>query len=489
MKSDLQRVLLFSALTQLAGFAKGLLIAFFFGVGAELDGYYLAQVIPVALAAVLQVAIQSGLMPVYVRLIAESPVEARRVAWQVLAGLALVCAAASAVLSLSAAWLVAMVAPGASGATVDAAVTALRVLAFLLLFNVVADAFATLLNAHMKFAAAALAPAANAIASGAVLLVVPSPGLDALVWGSLLGVAVQVAIVAWALRSARIGLSFDSKPAPELRTVWHTSLAILPGAVFANVAGAIPQIWAAQLGSGALSVYAYANRLHGMAAQILAVGVSTVLLPHFARLLVERRHADIDAQLRQGLPVVASLGVAIAAWVSLAGEPALRLLFERGKFDARATEDVAAVWFWLSIGLLPMVWGTVLAKVLQAAARTSLLSAFAGLGLLVLLAACQLLAARFGTSGVALAVGVMYLATALLCHGAVARTLGTGGAQRTRGSGLRLFAGAVAAAALLHTALGLLPALHDAAVLLVTSLVLAGVAIAVLLVGVRGGHA
>lgn len=480
MKADLQRVVLFSAFAQAAGFAKSVAIAFYFGIGAELDGYYLAQVLPVTAVAMIQSAVRAGLFPVYVRMTAAGDhQQAARLAGCVVAWLAIGGLAVSSALAAAAPALIQLTAPRASADTVAAATTALRVLAFLFALNLLADVFATLLNAHMRFASAALAPAANAIVATAILVAAPEFGLQNLIWGTLIGLMTQIAICAAAARAASVRVVLTLRAPPSFREAFRTGIGMLPGTVLTNLSNAVPQLWAAQLGSGALSVFAYASRLHSAVTQVLIISVSTVLLPHFARQLAEGQRDQIAGQLRRGFPVAVALSLAVAGWVWLAAEPALRLLYERGAFQATATKQVAMVWFVLSIGLLPMLWGTALSKVTLAAGRTSLLSMISGLGLATLLIASAI-AQPLGVIGVAAAVAVRYLVTSLAHQNVSARVLElVRQPDQTNWQGWATAGGVVATLVGLQAALTLLPAWSDIALVLAVSAVLAAVLIPV----------
>jgi murein biosynthesis integral membrane protein MurJ len=412
LKGDIQRVLLFSLLAQAAGFAKSLLIAFYFGIGAELDGYYLAQIPPVFLSGVVVGALQAGLMPVYSSLIANQQAEkAAALIGSVLLGLIVLTGIASIALAVAAPTLVHLLSPGSSRLALEAGATSLAVLAFLLLLNGVADFLALILNAHLKFAAAALAPVANAAVASALLVFAPEWGLLNLVWGTLLGLAVQLVIVAIAFRRTKVQIQISLKAPADVRTVAVLATTMVPGLVLANATGAVPQLWASSLGDGALSAFSYAQRIHGAAVQAFAMALSTVLLPHFSRQLARSNEGGIAAGLRHGTPLLALLGVAAIVWVGLVGTDALKLLFMRGAFDAKAVAAVHAAWLWLTFGLVPTIWVIVLAKVLQAARKGALLSAnaVATLGLTVIL--CAWLGRVAGLAGIAAAVGLAYAAT------------------------------------------------------------------------------
>lgn len=422
MTRDIARVLVLSALSQVAAFGKSILIAYYFGIGAELDGYYLAQAIPAVLAGIVAGILQTGLLTIYAGQVARGEFDAAAgLLTRMLVVLSIVGVAVSIVISLAAPFLVSSIAPEASASVQAAAVSSLRVLAFLLLLNAVVDCLSLALNAHGSFAIAALAPTINALVASALLVALPEWGLGNLIWGTLIGLTAQLALVAFEFHRRRIRLAWGV--AVNLRPALLSGAAIVPGLVFANLSGLVPQIIAARLGDGAIATFSIAMRLHGAITQVLAIALSTVLLPHFALAVGRGDYMSIAGQLRKGFPIVALLAVALLMWVGLVGDLFVAVAFERGAFDRTASIAVASVWFWLTVGLLPTVWGLVLAKVLQALQLGSTISAIALFGLSLTIGLGLLLSRAAGLDGLALAVGLGVLGTTIGCTVVTARQL------------------------------------------------------------------
>lgn len=401
-----------SALAQAAAFGKSVLIAYYFGVGAQLDGYYLGQAIPATIAGILIGFLQTGFLTVYADQLAKTATDTAAALlgrMLIVLGVAGVCA--GIVLSGAAPWLVSLLASESTPAVQDAAVASLRVLAFLLLLNGLVDCLSMALNAHGFFSVAAFAPICNALVASALLAALPGWGLDNLVWGTLLGLCVQLILVAMEMRRRRINVRWNVRV--DLKPVALTGAAIIPGLVFANLSIFVPQVIAARMGEGAVAIFSFASRLHGAATQVLAMTLSTVLLPYFAHAVGRGDHAAIAASLRKGFPIVAVLAVAALLWVGLVGSEFVSLVFQRGAFDETASAAVSVTWFWLTVGLLPAIWGVVLAKVLQALRRGGALSVIAFFGLLLTSVLSVIFAKSIGLSGLALAVTLSTLGAAV----------------------------------------------------------------------------
>ena len=361
MRRQLAAVFFLSGLAQFAAFAKSVLIAYYFGIGKDLDGYFLAQALPVTLAGIVAGFLQTGLLPIYAGHVARQEFDAAAsLLARILVAVAVFGAIVSVATSVASPYLISWIAPEVSAPVHQAAVWSLRVLAFLLLLNALVDCLSIALNAHGAFVVAALAPTINALVSGTLLFVLPEWGLANLIWGALIGLVGQLALVAYEIRRQRIRLLW--KADADLKPVALAGASIVPGLIFAQLSGLIPQIVAARLGDGAVATFAFAMRLHGALVQVLAIALSTVLLPHFAHIVGRGEHRLIAGLLRKGFPIFALLSLAVLIWIGLVGGSFVAVVFERGEFDHSATASVTTTWLWLAAGLLPTTWGIVLAR-------------------------------------------------------------------------------------------------------------------------------
>ncbi len=449
MIRDISRTMVASVLAQAAGVGKSVLIAYYFGLSAELDGYYLAQAIPVTLAAILVGFVQTGFIPRYSAALAQDRAEdASRLAGSMLSLLGGVSLALSVLLAAAASLIVPTITARGTGID-EAALVSLRVLAFLVLLNGLADAYALLLNAHSRFAAPALAPAANALVATALLAAVPHWGLANLLAGTIAGLLVQTAILWWIGRHA--GITIHWRRSGELREAMQAGRSFMPALLFSNLTLLVPTAAASHLGEGAVAALSMAMRFHLAATHAAAIAVSSVLLPRFASALALRRPGDVKAMLRGGFPFAIAIGIGCVVWIGVAGPEFVRLLLQRGAFDEKAAALVSTSWLWLSIAVFPSVWGTALAKALQAMQLGRQLSALALFGMLA--ASVTAVAASATGSFVLLssALPSALVATTIGCAWCVNRALGRGGQLESHvQSGAAVVALAVALASILQ---------------------------------------
>lgn len=385
MIKQLAIVSLLSGLAQLAAFGKLWFITHIFGVSAEVDGYYLALVLPTLISGVTAGAIQTGLFPVRARLHAKGdPSALAAFERMVLAGVGLTGCALMAALLLIAPWLPRLIATSESSTVHTSLLFTLPFAAVLIPLNMVGDCTGYLLAMRDRFWIAAGAPLANGVLGALMLAAWPEGGLLNLAGSTTIGLALQVSICLWGLKTT--GFSFTGKLSSwqQTRKQWREMLSlggwILPGVVFSNLVAALPPLWMAQYGPGFVSAFGYAYRLYNFSLHLLVMAGSTIILARFSELVAREDTAAVNRILRKSAFASAAAGVIgiLAVWGF--GTFILGKVFG-GRFDAVAAERVAAQWFWLTLGLPFAISGNVFAKLLQAQKRPHLLSIMAGIGL------------------------------------------------------------------------------------------------------------
>lgn len=419
MKKQLIAVAVISGAAQLAAFVKLWLVARYFGVGVELDGYNLAFVIPTLVSGVITGAIQTGLFPVYVALrthqgnVAASELE-RVLFWLLL----IVGLSISAALCASAGALSDLLAANGSPELRRATAYVLYFSAFTIGLNAIGDYLGYLLALRGRYVIAAAAPIANAIIGAMLLAAWPQGGLTILALSTLIGILLQVTIV---LGSAhRLGFSaIGTMPkwarirSPILE-IARLGAWILPGTLFSNMTNALPPLLLVSFGGGAISAFGYAFRFHITAVQLLVMAVSPILLSKFSELVVSQSWSELERLQRYAFRISLAIGFLGMIAVALLGEQVLIWLFGHGRFDADAAERVAQHWLLLSAGLAAALYGNVLAKRMQAHRRARELSVIAGLGLLSMIVLVRALRSVMGELAVPASVAVVAIVTALL---------------------------------------------------------------------------
>ncbi len=360
--------------SRLLGFVRDILIAAALGSGVVADAFFVAFRFPNLFRRLFgEGAFNAAFVPLYAkRLEGEGPTEARRFAEEALSVLFFTLLVLSTVFILAMPWLMLVLAPGFADtpSKYDLAVLLSQIaFPYLLCMSLVA-LLSGILNSLGRFWAAAAAPILlNIVLIGAISIAIYLGFAEKNGAGIILAVGVTVAglaqlLMLWiAVRRAGVRLSVRwPRYTPGVRRLVELGI---PGVI----AGGITQInivvgtVIASMQDGAVSYLYYADRLYQLPLGIVGVAIGVVLLPELARKV--RAGDDAAALVSQNRSLEFALMLTIPAAVALtvAAEPIIRVLFERGAFTVADTEATALALAAFAIGLPAFV----LIKVFQPA--------------------------------------------------------------------------------------------------------------------------
>jgi putative peptidoglycan lipid II flippase len=415
-------VSLFVIFGKLSGAFKEMAVAWRYGVSAEVDGYLFVVnfvSLPIALwFSVLTVV----LVPLAARLAKESPrqlplfrAELLGAAIALGVGLALVAAillpiairSPSMGLPASTALLAADTVPG---------------MVLLLPLGMVVSVFSIWMLAVGMHANTLLEGVPSLVIAGAVL--VGDVGVAPLVWGTVAGGVIHLGCLAMPLaRRGEIMWPRFGFSSPAWRWFKQSFAIMLVGSALMSLVTIIDLMFSVHLGTGAVSMLGYANRVLALILALGGTAISRATLPVFSRVSYA---GDGDAASDNAIHKVATrwlrimfgLGTAAMLVVWSLAPTIIKLLFERGAFSPENTAEVAEVLRYGAVQLPFFFAGLVLVSSLVSRGLHLAVAIGAGLNLVVKGVANYLLVPEFGINGIMLATGVMYassFATLYLC--------------------------------------------------------------------------
>jgi len=154
------------------------------------------------------------------------------------------------------------------------------------------------------------------------------------------------------------------------------------------------------------------------------MSVSVVLLPHFARLIAENRHAELRSTLERVLAATVVFFLAALGFVAASGHRTVAFLLERGAFGSEDTDLVALTWLGLTSGLMAATWGIFLQRYFQALQEPWVIARLLVVSMVGNVGFTLLLLPSFGVVGVALGTSFAYLIVTSGFHWIAGRRLG-----------------------------------------------------------------
>ena len=219
-------------------------------------------------------------------------------------------------------------------------------------------AYGAILNSLGRFFAAAFAPVIlNLVNIAAMIPLVtfwvqdPAGSATWVSVATMAGGLAQLWLVWSAIRRADFVPEFRlPRLDPEVRRFWVLAIpAILTGGITQiNIfVGTI----IASGADNAISILNYADRLYQLPLGIIGIAIGTVLLPELSRHLKGGRGVEARQTQDQSLLAAMLLSMPAATALIAMAEPIVRVLFERGAFDALATQQTAQALIAFATGL------------------------------------------------------------------------------------------------------------------------------------------
>jgi len=372
---------------QLAGLARGILVANTFGASLELDAFFAANRVSETLfLLVAGGALGSAFIPTFAGLLAKDEKDS---AWRLASSLA---NAVTLSLSLLAA-LIALFAPQvvryalAPGLSTDPELFSLTV-ALLRIQLISAVLFGLgglivgVLNAHQVFLIPALTPALYqlGIIFGAIFLA-PSMGIYGLAWGVVIGAVFYLLVqlpslikLINPLRPAgtspkstintndnysnspswiwgRLGGGLNLKDA-NVRQVLLLMLPRLLGVAVVQLNFWVNTNLASRMDEGSVTSLTYGFSLMLMAQAAIAQSVAIAAMPTFSAQHALGKMDEMRASLAASLRGILLMALPASVGLIILREPLISFLYQRGKFDEQDVQLTAWALLWFAAGLV-----------------------------------------------------------------------------------------------------------------------------------------
>ncbi|HTE58776.1 MAG TPA: murein biosynthesis integral membrane protein MurJ [Solirubrobacteraceae bacterium] len=350
-----------TGLSRVAGLAREIVARSYFGTSGAMSAFTLAFQVPNLIRAlVADAALSSAFVPVFSELLEN---KRRREAMQLASALAGLLLVALTALTLAFILVAPVLMPLFTGAESTPALDALTVGLSQVLFPIVLllglnGLVVGILNAHEHFTIPALAPLVwNVVIIGGLVGLTPLFEGDQQLYGYAIGVlaGTTVQLVMCLPQLRRIGyplrISFDFRRDPRVRQVLVLMLPVSLGLGLINVSLLINSLIGFLVSEEAPAAIDAAFRIYMLPQGMFSVAVATVLFPALSRLATRRDAPGLRALIGSGMRQISLLLIPSAAAFVALSTPIVRLIYERGDFDAESTRQASEALFWFSFSL------------------------------------------------------------------------------------------------------------------------------------------
>ncbi len=403
-----------TAASRVVGLAREVVAAGYYGVSGPISAFTVAFGVPNLIRALFaDAALQPAFVPVFTDLIGKKQYrEAFRLASTLLMLITMVLGAITALFVLLAPVIMPLFAPGFEGELLDLTVSLSQVLFPILIVLGASGVVVGILNSYDRFGAFAISPLFWNLTIILVLVVLEprfhgQNKIYAYAIGILVGTVVQLAIPAFDLRNTpfRFSFSFEWRH-PGVRRVLLLMLPVTISLGLINFNQVINSFFGTLVSPEAPAAIEKAFRIYQLPQGIFSVAIATVLFPTLARFANRGEIENLRATMANGMRQILFVLVPAAAAILALSEPMIRLIYQRGEFDAAQTTLVATALFWFAFSLPTNGLYLLQTRTFFSLQRPWLATQLAVIDLVVSALAALALYSPFGAGGIVAGTGI-----------------------------------------------------------------------------------
>ncbi|MEG2786511.1 MAG: murein biosynthesis integral membrane protein MurJ [Romboutsia sp.] len=352
-------------IAKILGFGRELALASAYGASGTSDAFLVAMNIPAVIFSAIGTSLGTAFIPLYCDIDAKQGKKASlKFTNNVLNIVILMCLVVSLFGVIFTEPIVKLFAVGFKGETLAQAVYFTRVLILSMAFLGMSYIMMAFLQVKENFIIPGLmsVPYNMLIIISIFASVMINPNL--LPWGTLFGLSLQF-IFQYPFARKK---GFRYKPVINLKDEHLKKMLWLIGPVLIGVAvtqvnAIVDRTIASTLVEGSISALNYATKLNQFVMGMFIVSISSVIYPMLSKLSTENNQKKFKESIVTAINVVVLIIIPISVGAIILANPIVKLLFQRGEFDARATQMTAIALIFYSIGMLGFGLRDILGKI------------------------------------------------------------------------------------------------------------------------------
>ena len=303
---------------------------------------------------------------------------------------------------------------GGSPDMINLAATHLKIMTPLLVIGGIVGIYYGILIIYRQFMLPNLSPIIMSLAIIGVVIAAPSDQKGyALAWATTIGAILQLVIQYPNIRKLgyRLKPNFAFTNNPEFKEICELLFPAVLSSTVGQIHIYVDMFFTSSISEGAWTAIGYANRVFQFPVGILVTAFLVPLFPIFAKLVADKDYNGIKNYFNKGVGVLFFGAIPIIIGILVVGMDAVRLVFERGLFDEKATFMVTeALWF-LSVSIIPYVFRDSITRVYYSFndSKTPFVVAFSSIVLKLVLNYILISKMHFGIGGITLSTSLVTL--------------------------------------------------------------------------------
>ncbi|HSQ90362.1 murein biosynthesis integral membrane protein MurJ [Romboutsia sp.] len=415
------------------GFGRELALASAYGASGTSDAFLVAMNIPAVIFTAIGTSLGTAFIPLYCDVNSKQGEKGSiKFTNNVFNIIAIICLGVSIIGAIFTPQIVKLFAVGFEGETLKQAIYFTRIVILGMVFlgmNYIMTAF---LQVKENFIIPGLMPIPNNMIIIITIFISTKISPYLLPWGALIGLAAQFLFqLPFAVKKG-----YRYKPCANIKDEHLKKMLWLVGPVLIGVAvnqvsTIVDRTIASTLVEGSISALNYANKLNQFVMGMFIVSISAVIYPMLSKLSTENNKEKFNKSISTAANTVILLVIPISVGAIILANPIVKLLFQRGEFDARATQMTAIALIFYSIGLIGFGLRDILGKVFYSLqdTKTPMINGIIAMSLNIILNISFVKFTNMQLAGLAFATSISAIVTIILLFISLRKKIGPFGGK------------------------------------------------------------
>lgn len=407
---------LIAIIAKISGFARELVLSYFFGASAITDAYIIALTIPTVIFNFVGVGFNSGYIPIYSMIKKRyGQEEAIKFTTNFLNLLLVVCTVIYLFGMFFTAEIVKLFASGFSIETLEMATNFTRICFVGIYIVVIISIFSAFLQANGSYYVVAFLSVPMNLVYIIGTYIAYKKGIEYLPIFSVLAISIQLVLLYFPLKTNNYRYRFYLKINDNnIKRILYLSVPAIIGGSLEQINYLIDKTIASRVMVGGISILNYASRLNIAIIGILLSTVISILFPKISLLVSERKINELKLYIKKTVNLVIIFCLPLSLWIMVYSKEIIAVVFGRGKFDENMIYITSKCLFYYTSGFIFMVLREIVTKIYYSFKDTKTPVINSGIGIILNIVLNIVLSIYMGISGIAFATSISLVVTTIL---------------------------------------------------------------------------
>lgn len=351
--------------SKLLGFFRELVLASTYGTSVYSDAYITATNIPVVIFAIIGSSIGTALIPIYFEVKRDLGEKESLKFINNITNIVLIICVFMAILGvIYSEKLVLIFAMGFNGEILDLTSKFTKIMMIGIVFSGLSYIMSSYLQIRNKFIVTGFISVPKNIIIIICIIFSAKYNPNIMIWGTLIGISTEFLFqLPFAIKNEyRYQLYINFKDKYVKKMVWLIG-PVLIGVAVNQINTMVDRSLASTLVEGSISALNYANKLNGFIMALFITSVGSVIYPNLSKLSLDKNLDKFIDFVVNAINIIIILIIPISIGAIVLSTPIVKLLFQRGQFDSKATSMTSIALTMYSIGMIAFGLRDILGKV------------------------------------------------------------------------------------------------------------------------------